>query len=101
MGLSQNSEQWCCGCSAVSRVSIKSVLKPSFCELTPKMVLFIHSLNVIAVAESSTHIAKNRACGLAVAIFHRCPELLIKFQELSGILNKKDVSTKDDGGDEG
>jgi len=72
MGYSKNSKHWCRWASSLLW------------------------LNVIAVAESSAHIAKNRACGLAVAIFHRCPDSLVKVQEISKVLNKSDFSKKEE-----
>ena len=72
-------------------ICFESFFNSSKCHLSP-----IYSLNVIAVAEASAHIAKNRACGLAVAIFHRCPDSLVKVQEISKVLNKSDLSKKEE-----
>lgn len=53
-------------------------------------------LNVVAVAEGTSHVAKNRACALAVHFFQRSPELLETVQRLSMELAKEVKGTAND-----
>lgn len=40
-------------------------------------------MNVIALSESTVHIAKNRVCAFAVSFFRRCPKLLENVQKMA------------------
>lgn len=40
-------------------------------------------MNVIALSEATTHIAKNRVCAFAVSFFRRSPELLENVQKIA------------------
>jgi len=49
-----------------------------------------YGMNVIALSDSTSHIAKNRVCAFTVAFFRRSPQLLEDVQKLSILLAKEE-----------
>ena len=50
-------------------------------------------IDLVGISESSSHVARNRACALAMLVFTKYPELIDKLKGISSMMKPKEDTT--------